>query len=69
MNKTLNNELAKVNKFNRTYKVGDKVKIRFTPSVIEECTVRAPASMLGSNNGVVWIKEVASCYSIDKVVY
>ena len=66
---TLNKEMAKVNQFNRTYDIGDKVKIRFTPSVIEECTVKSPASILGGHSGVVWLKEVASCYSIDSVVY
>lgn len=58
-----------VNKFNKTYNVGDKVKIRFTPTVIEECTVKAPASILGGHSAVVWLKEVESCYSMKNVVW
>lgn len=61
-------ERQKVNKFNRTYNLGDKVRVRFTPSVIEVCTVKAPATLLGGK-GVITLKELPGSYPIDKVIY
>lgn len=68
MTSSLDKQFKKVNQFNRTYNIGDKVKIRFTPSVITECTVKAPATMLG-DRGVVWLKEINCFHSIEYVVY
>lgn len=58
----------KINKFNRTYKIGDTVRVRFTPTVIESCTLKAPATIVG-DKGVVYFKEIELSVSIDRIIY
>jgi ribosomal protein L21E len=59
----------KIYKFNKTYVVGDKVRIRFTPSVIETCTVKSPATILGGDKCVVYLKELKEPCPIENVIY
>jgi hypothetical protein len=59
----------KVNKFNRTYNVGEKIKIRFTPTVIETCTLKSPATVVGGLKAVIYLKELKEPIPIERVIY
>lgn len=61
--------MESVAKFNRTYKIGDTVRVRFTPSYITNCTVKTLASVMANSHGEFRIKEIPNTIKIKDVIY
>jgi hypothetical protein len=60
---------AAVDKFNSTFKEGDKLKLKDDDGNIKEVTVFADAQVLGGHSAVGWFLEINGCYSLDRVIY
>lgn len=58
-----------VEKFNSTYKVGDKIKVRQDDGSILEWTTRHEATVMGGHSAVIWVEEHRSAYAAERVVY
>ncbi len=56
-------------KFNNTFKTGDKCKIENDEGRIEIVTVKAPASVIGGHSSVGWFDEISGCYDLTRVQY
>ncbi len=63
-------ELQKqVDDFNAKYNIGALVHISTSENTHKDCTVKAPASILGGHSAVGWFNEITGCYSLDKVIF
>lgn len=58
---------SQVHSFNKTYQIGDRVKLEMDNGDIKMVTVRMPATVLSGHSAVGWFKEISGCYSLDRV--
>jgi hypothetical protein len=57
-----------VEKFNRLYPVGSKVKLRLVAHPLDpiiECTVRYPGYIMKGGEPVAFFNEISGCFSIE----
>lgn len=55
-----------VDRFNRRYSVGTKVRVRKDLGEVLECVVKYPAEVLGGHTPVGWFTNVG-CYLLSRV--
>lgn len=58
---------SQVYAFNKSYSVGDIVKLKMDNQEIKIVTVKRPASILEGHSAVGWFNEISGCYSLDRV--
>jgi len=58
---------SQVYAFNKTYDIGDRLKIERDNGEIDIVTVKAPASIVGGHSAVGWFNEISGCYSLDRI--
>ncbi len=59
---------SQVHAFNKTYYVGDRLKVKMDDDSIKVVTVRSPATILGGHSAVGWFEEISGCYLLDRVL-
>lgn len=59
-------EQVKVDKWNASYPVGQKVKLTMDNGEVRETTTRSPAEVLSGHTAVCWFVGVTGCYLLDR---
>lgn len=55
--------------FNKTFSVGDRIKVKMDNGEIKQCTIKSPATLLSGHTPVIWLNEISGCYLLERAIY